>query len=151
MNETLYYLSRADVQSGPFTLSQLRSMWQTGSVTADATYRFDPAAEWQPLTNLRRLLERPLSPTPVRPVATASNESLVLPIAALVLACLPLLCFAGLVCAHIAFARKRTANDSAPRVLTIIALVVGYLMALHTAISLVGMLYVTMSMHHPPF
>ena len=33
MNEDLYYLHDDGKESGPFTLNQLRSMWQRGAIT----------------------------------------------------------------------------------------------------------------------
>ncbi len=54
---TLYFLLKGDEQSGPFTIGQLRSMWQSGSITAQTQYWFEGAPEWRPLINILRLLE----------------------------------------------------------------------------------------------
>jgi hypothetical protein len=59
---TLYFLLKGDEQSGPFTIGQLRSMWQSGSITAQTQYWFDGAPEWRPLINLLALLEPKTEP-----------------------------------------------------------------------------------------
>ena len=56
-NNTLFYLHRDGAQTGPFTIGQLRSMWQSGSITAQTQYWFEGAAEWRPLINILALLE----------------------------------------------------------------------------------------------
>lgn len=60
---TLYYLNLNGQQAGPYTLGQIRSMWQAGTVTAQAEYWFEGAPSWQPLLQLAWQLE-PQSPTP---------------------------------------------------------------------------------------
>lgn len=112
-------------------------MWQNGMVTADASYRFDPSTEWQPLTNLRRLLDS----RPNQPVASTQptqSKNFTLSIIALVLAFIPLICIGGVVCGHIALKRARADNDAAARVISIIALVIGYLSIIHTAMIFLG-------------
>ena len=64
----LYYLHRDGTQTGPFTIGQLRSMWQSGSITAQVQYWFEGATEWRPLINILRLLE---PPAPAVPIAVA--------------------------------------------------------------------------------
>ena len=67
----LYYLQKDGAQTGPFTIGQLRSMWQSGSITAQTQYWFEGAPEWRPLINILRLLEPPATPVPAAtPVAT---------------------------------------------------------------------------------
>ena len=56
-NNTLFFLHRDGAQTGPFTIGQLRSMWQSGSITAQTQYWFEGAAEWRPLINILALLE----------------------------------------------------------------------------------------------
>ncbi len=69
-NNTLFYLHRDGAQTGPFTIGQLRSMWQSGSITAQTQYWFEGAPEWRPLINILRLLEPPAAAVPVAvPVA----------------------------------------------------------------------------------
>jgi hypothetical protein len=134
-SETFYHLRLGQQETGPFTLGQLRSMWQSGAITADTAYRFDPSSDWQPLIQLRRVLEpAPTSAAPrsVPPPLTQPTQSLVLPIVALILAFIPGICIAGVICAHIALARRRTSNDSTARIIAIIALVIGYLSVLNT-------------------
>lgn len=67
----LYYLQKDGAQTGPFTIGQLRSMWQSGSITAQSLYWFEGATEWRPLINILRLLEPPApAAPPAAPVAT---------------------------------------------------------------------------------
>jgi len=56
-NNTLFFLHRDGAQTGPFTIGQLRSMWQSGSITAQTQYWFEGATEWRPLINILALLE----------------------------------------------------------------------------------------------
>ena len=65
-NNTLYYLLLNNEQAGPYTAEQLRSMWQNGVANAQTQYCFAGGASWQPLINLRTMLESsPDQPTPV--------------------------------------------------------------------------------------
>lgn len=52
-----YHISLRGNVSGPFTLTQLQNMWQSGSVTADSFYWQEGFAEWQPITAISELLE----------------------------------------------------------------------------------------------
>jgi len=61
-----FYLTRDSQQQGPFTLSQLQSMWRNGLITAADYYWQDGFAEWLPITTIQNQLELP---------ATASNAS----------------------------------------------------------------------------
>lgn len=46
------YLRYADQNHGPYVLDQVRSMWGSGIITADAMYRTESETEWTPITNL---------------------------------------------------------------------------------------------------
>jgi hypothetical protein len=125
-------------------------MWQSGAATATTRYRFDLSGEWQPLINLRRMLEAvPASSNPSA-TNTSSNQNLVLPIVSLVLAFIPLICIAGVICAHKALGRVRATNDATARIISIIALVVGYLSLIHTALVLVGGSVVLLNSYSEP-
>lgn len=52
-----YHISLQGNVSGPFTLTQLQNMWQSGSVTADSFYWQEGFDEWQPITAIIELLE----------------------------------------------------------------------------------------------
>ena len=56
-NDTLYYLVLNNEQAGPYTPGQLRSMWQNGKVNAQTQYCIVGATNWQPLINIRAILE----------------------------------------------------------------------------------------------
>lgn len=66
-SDTLYYLAHNNEQAGPYTLGQLRAMWQSGKANAATEYCVAGGASWRPLIDLRRVLE----PMPVQR-ATAS-------------------------------------------------------------------------------
>ena len=46
-------------QQGPYTLSQLQSMWRNGSVTARTLYWQQGMEQWEPLSMLADCLEPP--------------------------------------------------------------------------------------------
>ena len=54
---TLYYLRQNEQQAGPYTIDQVRSMWQAGTITAHTLYWLEGAASWETLTNLLNVLE----------------------------------------------------------------------------------------------
>jgi len=74
----------AEQQSGPFTIDQLRSMWQTGSVTADAKYWTAGMTTWNPIHELH--LGGATRATPPQNVVTSARGSGV--VAAGVIICL---------------------------------------------------------------
>ena len=47
----MYYLWINEVQSGPYTLQQVQSMWSAGQITALTLYWQEGNAEWKPLGN----------------------------------------------------------------------------------------------------
>jgi hypothetical protein len=49
---TLFYYKVKDEEKGPYTLGQLRSMWDSGQVTADVVSRSSDSSEWFPLLQL---------------------------------------------------------------------------------------------------
>ena len=65
-------------------------------------------------------------------------ESLTLPIVSMVLAFVPFLCIGGVICAHNALKNARRHNDEAGRIISIVALVVGYLSVAYTAFILLA-------------
>ena len=69
LNNTLYYLMLHEQRAGPYTIGQLRSMWQSGAVTTQTQYWFEGAESWQPLIKLRTMLE----PAPVQPVIAVAS------------------------------------------------------------------------------
>ena len=67
MNDTLYHIVLNEQNAGPYTIGQLRAMWQSGAVTAQTQYWFEGAADWRPLINLRSMLEPSVTPLTVEP------------------------------------------------------------------------------------
>ena len=59
MSEELYYVSTSGKSTGPYTLSQLRSMWGNGTLTAEAFFLIEKssASEWHPISEIASLLE----------------------------------------------------------------------------------------------
>lgn len=68
-NDTLYYLLLNNQQAGPYTVGQLRIMWQNGVANAQTQYCFAGGTTWQPLIKLCTMLEAPSAPfsPPPRP------------------------------------------------------------------------------------
>jgi len=52
-----YFLMLNGQQSGPFTVNQLRAMWQSGSINAGTYYWQTSMTDWQPLANIRPFLD----------------------------------------------------------------------------------------------
>ena len=67
MND-LYWISSGAEQKGPYTLSQLQSMWRTGSITADALYFQQGFHQWEPISLITDVLE-PQAHSPAVPSA----------------------------------------------------------------------------------
>jgi hypothetical protein len=69
----LFYYKVKDAEKGPYTLGQLRSMWDNGLITADAVSRSSDSSEWLPL--LSRFSES--KPTSDAPIAVGGAPSAV--------------------------------------------------------------------------
>jgi uncharacterized membrane protein YdbT with pleckstrin-like domain len=69
-----YYLFQDDAQKGPFTLSQLRSMWSAGWITAQTLYWQDGFSEWLPLSTILSELEPVSAHSPI-PHSSYSNAA----------------------------------------------------------------------------
>ena len=52
-----YYIAQNNESKGPFTLSQLKGMWASGSITGNLQYCEEGSQEWMPLSVLQPLLE----------------------------------------------------------------------------------------------
>lgn len=46
-------------QSGPYTISQMKAMWQTGTINAGTAYWQAGMTQWQSLANIRHFLDTP--------------------------------------------------------------------------------------------
>jgi ribosomal protein L7/L12 len=62
-----YYLFIDGKQKGPYTLGQLRSMWQSGAITANTFYWKEGFPDWHTLTSLGPQLEHTVEQSPVAP------------------------------------------------------------------------------------
>jgi hypothetical protein len=75
-NDTLYYLVLNSEQAGPYTLGQVRAMWQNGKVNAQTKYCAVGGTSWRPLIDLRTMLEPvPGQPAPVLPPPPKASSS----------------------------------------------------------------------------
>lgn len=54
-----YFIFRSQEQEGPFTLSQLQSMWRSGSLANSSQYWKEGLDEWQAITDLQEILDSP--------------------------------------------------------------------------------------------
>jgi GYF domain 2 len=57
MQAPAYYIHVGGNDAGPYTLGQLRAMWNAGSITADAFVWWEGQADWQPITGMMPLLQ----------------------------------------------------------------------------------------------
>ncbi|MEI7819747.1 MAG: DUF4339 domain-containing protein [Verrucomicrobiota bacterium] len=85
-NEIFYFVILNEEQAGPYTIGQLRAMWQSGSVTAKTLFWCEGEEGWQPLIQLRALLETaPVEPaaavpvTPTQPTPNLQSKDVIVP------------------------------------------------------------------------
>lgn len=62
-----YYILQNDETKGPYTLGQLRAMWNSGAITTDTLHSQEGYSEWLPLSAIVQELEPPPAPPPVPP------------------------------------------------------------------------------------
>jgi len=69
-----YYLYLNDEQKGPYTLSQIQSMWRSGNITGNTLYWQDGFSEWIPLSTILHIIEPPpIAPAPSIPRAAVKQ------------------------------------------------------------------------------
>jgi hypothetical protein len=54
-----YYILQNDETKGPYTIGQLRSMWNAGAITGQTHYCKEGYSRWFPLSGLQSELESP--------------------------------------------------------------------------------------------
>jgi hypothetical protein len=54
-----YYIIEGEETKGPFTIGQLRSMWNTGSITGKTMHCQEGDESWRPLSSILDQLEPP--------------------------------------------------------------------------------------------
>ena len=59
-----YWITINDEQRGPYTIGQLRSMWNSGTITAETLYWQQGFENWYPLSYIIKLLEEQQSAAP---------------------------------------------------------------------------------------
>lgn len=52
MSQEDYFLWKTGIQSGPFTLPQIKSMWKEGTITSDMKYWSDVRQDWSPVKEI---------------------------------------------------------------------------------------------------
>jgi hypothetical protein len=62
-----YYILQNDETKGPFTIGQLRGMWNSGTITVETLHCQEGFAEWLPLRTILHELEPPATPPPQSP------------------------------------------------------------------------------------
>lgn len=62
-----YYLLQNDETKGPYTLGQLRAMWNSGAITGKTLHSQEGYSEWLPLSTIIDELEPAPSPPPLPP------------------------------------------------------------------------------------
>jgi len=53
----LYYLLLNNEQEGPYTLGQIKSMWNAGGITVKTLYCVEGKSEWKPLLDMTSILD----------------------------------------------------------------------------------------------
>ena len=61
-----FFILSGDNKEGPFTISQMRSMWAAGRVTGESFFWREGMAEWEKLRNIKNLLETQPPPIPAQ-------------------------------------------------------------------------------------
>jgi hypothetical protein len=64
MRAMSYYILQNDETKGPYTIGQLRSMWNSGAITGKTHFCQEGFSQWLPLSDLQSELEPPPSPQP---------------------------------------------------------------------------------------
>jgi TM2 domain-containing membrane protein YozV len=59
MGNDTYFLLINGQQNGPYTVNQMKAMWQTGSINVGTQYWQVGMSGWQPLANIRHFIEVP--------------------------------------------------------------------------------------------
>lgn len=54
-----YLLVISGQQSGPFTINQMKTMWQSGTISSGTAYWQAGMTQWQSLSNIRHFLDTP--------------------------------------------------------------------------------------------
>ncbi len=57
-----YYILQNDETKGPYTLGQLRGMWNSGALTTETLHCQEGDSDWQPLSAILHELEPPPAP-----------------------------------------------------------------------------------------
>ena len=74
-----YYILQEDETKGPYTIGQLRGMWNMGSITGKTMHCQEGDSEWRPLSTILHQLEPPSAqrPTVTQPsvLAVAARKS----------------------------------------------------------------------------
>lgn len=79
MNAVKHYLNVDGQQKGPYTFSQLQSMWRNGAITSETLHFMDGYSDWMPLDVIVPDLDpqpvRSTHPALARPVVITASKS----------------------------------------------------------------------------
>ena len=71
----MYYLWLNETQAGPYTVNQLRGMWQSGQITAQTLYFTDGMTDWMALAAIVSILEESQIAPAAAPQAVTVNNT----------------------------------------------------------------------------
>jgi TM2 domain-containing membrane protein YozV len=76
-----YYIVEEDKTKGPYTIGQLRGMWNIGNITGKTMHRQEGYSDWHPLSSILDQLEPPPAepPQPQRATVTKAGMLVVTP------------------------------------------------------------------------
>jgi len=72
-----YFIIQNEETKGPYTIGQLRSLWNSGAITSQTLYCQEGFSEWLPLSRIIRDLEPPPA-MPVPPTSSPAQPSIVM-------------------------------------------------------------------------
>jgi TM2 domain-containing membrane protein YozV len=64
MGSDTYFLLLNGQQSGPYTINQMKAMWQNGNINVGTNYWQAGMAGWQSLANIRHFMDAPVANNP---------------------------------------------------------------------------------------
>jgi TM2 domain-containing membrane protein YozV len=78
-----YYLHLNGQQAGPYTVGQMKTMWQSGNINAGTQYWQTGMNGWQPLANIKHFLDTPAQNNPSAPIVINQvNQNVAYPMGA---------------------------------------------------------------------
>jgi hypothetical protein len=82
--ELTYYIWENDAEVGPFTLSQMRSIWSSGRITLRSLVRLDTDTEWKEASEFDLIHSPPIKSPPLPAPQPVSVTNLEMPFGSMV-------------------------------------------------------------------